>query len=99
MAKRKSSDMERGIYAPRLVSSKGAMVPAMETAPQGCVPFAPTDLDRFFDEPEGAEAGVELVDAHVHLFPDRVYDALYRWFEKHAWRCRYRLYAEQVVDH
>jgi predicted TIM-barrel fold metal-dependent hydrolase len=86
--------MRRGWFRQRVLSS-----PLMETAPQGCVPFAPPDLDRFLDEPEGAEAGVELIDAHVHLFPDRVYDALYRWFEKHAWRCRYRLYAEQVVEH
>ena len=26
----------------------------------GCVPFAPTDLHHFFDEPEGASAGVDL---------------------------------------
>jgi hypothetical protein len=65
---------------------------------QGCVPFWPGDLHRFFDEPEGAAAGVEVIDAHVHLFPDRVFDAIYRWFEKHAWRCRYRLHAEEVVE-
>jgi predicted TIM-barrel fold metal-dependent hydrolase len=65
---------------------------------QGCVPFLPPELDRFFDEPEGERAPVEVIDAHVHLFPDRVLDAIYRWFEKHAWRCRYRLRAEEVVE-
>jgi predicted TIM-barrel fold metal-dependent hydrolase len=63
----------------------------------GCVPFLGADLNRFFDEPEGASAGVEVIDAHVHLFPDRVYDAVYRWFDLNAWRCRYRLHSEEVV--
>jgi hypothetical protein len=64
----------------------------------GCVPFLPPEMERFLDEPEGAVAGVEVIDAHVHLFPARVQDAIYRWFDRHAWRCRYRLHAEEVVD-
>lgn len=39
-----------------------------------------------------------IVDSHVHLFPDRVYAALWRWFDKHAWNIRYRMTAEQVVQ-
>ena len=65
---------------------------------EGCVPFAPADLDRFFDEPEGETAGVEVIDAHVHLYPDRVQDAIYRWFELRAWRCRYRVHAEEAIE-
>jgi predicted TIM-barrel fold metal-dependent hydrolase len=65
---------------------------------QGCVPFLPPELDRFLDEPEGERAPVEVIDAHVHLFPDRVLDAIYRWFEKNAWSCRYRLRAEEIVQ-
>ncbi len=61
----------------------------------------PPDADRFLREPEGARVpeGVEVVDAHVHLFPPRVFDAIWRWFDRHAWRVRYRLHAEQVVEH
>jgi predicted TIM-barrel fold metal-dependent hydrolase len=39
-----------------------------------------------------------IVDAHVHLFPERVFQALWRWFDKHAWNIRYRLKAEEVVE-
>jgi predicted TIM-barrel fold metal-dependent hydrolase len=37
------------------------------------------------------------VDAHVHLFPPRVFEAIWRWFGEHAWPVRYRLYAEEVI--
>lgn len=52
------------------------------------------------DDPEGARVppGLEVVDAHVHLFPPRVYEAIWRWFEDNAWPIRYKLYAEQTVD-
>jgi predicted TIM-barrel fold metal-dependent hydrolase len=39
-----------------------------------------------------------VVDGHVHLFHDRLFEALWRWFDKHAWPIRYRLYARQVID-
>lgn len=51
-------------------------------------------------EPEGRRVpeGLRVFDAHVHLFPDRVFDAIWRWFDAHAWPIRYRLHAEQVVE-
>jgi predicted TIM-barrel fold metal-dependent hydrolase len=52
-------------------------------------------------DPEGTSvpAGVaRVVDAHVHLFPPAVFEAIWRWFDQHAWHVRYRLHAEQVVD-
>jgi predicted TIM-barrel fold metal-dependent hydrolase len=39
-----------------------------------------------------------IVDAHVHLFPERVFEAIWRWFDKHAWTIRYRMRAEEVVQ-
>lgn len=39
------------------------------------------------------------VDAHVHLFPERVFEAIWRWFDKHAWNIQYRLRAEEVVQY
>lgn len=39
-----------------------------------------------------------VVDAHVHLFPDGVFEALWRWFEAHAWPIRYKLKTPQVLD-
>jgi len=40
-----------------------------------------------------------IIDSHVHLFPPRVFDAIWRWFDQHAWNIRYRLYAEEVLAH
>ncbi len=38
-----------------------------------------------------------VVDSHVHLFPPRVFAALWRWFDAHAWTIRYRLQTEEVI--
>jgi len=40
----------------------------------------------------------DVVDAHVHLFPDGFYRALWRWFDAHAWEIEFRGTAEQVID-
>lgn len=56
------------------------------------------------DDAEGARVPTELetagpvIDAHVHLFPPRVFEAIWRWFDRHAWSIRYRLQAEAVVE-
>src|SRR5258706_7377674 len=39
-----------------------------------------------------------VIDSHVHLFPDRVFAAIWRWFDKHAWNIKYRMRAEEVVE-
>ncbi len=39
-----------------------------------------------------------VVDAHVHAFPERVFEALWTWFEENGWPIRYKLRAEAVVD-
>lgn len=38
------------------------------------------------------------IDAHVHIFPERVFRAVHRWFDTHAWQNRYRFDAEQVDE-
>src|SRR5438128_1026079 len=38
-----------------------------------------------------------IVDAHVHLFPDRLAEAIRRWFGEHAWEIRYRLGVDEAV--
>jgi uncharacterized protein len=40
-----------------------------------------------------------IIDAHVHVFPPRVFDAIWRWFDRYAWNIRYRLHADQILDH
>lgn len=52
------------------------------------------------NEPEGVAlpSGLPAVtDGHVHVFPDRVFEALWRWFETHAWPIRYRLRGPEVT--
>lgn len=51
------------------------------------------------NDPEGdsVPAGLRVLDAHVHLFPERVFAAIWRWFAAHAWPVRYRLDAEGVI--
>lgn len=65
----------------------------------GCAParLPPYPL---LDDPDGdaVPAGVSVIDAHVHIFPPQVFDAIWRWFGKHAWPVRYRLHAEEVVE-
>lgn len=61
----------------------------------------------FFDRPLAGIADPEgdavpaalppVIDAHVHLFPDRVFAAIYRWFDQHGWPIRYRLTAPEVI--
>ncbi|MBI1944548.1 MAG: amidohydrolase [Deltaproteobacteria bacterium] len=54
------------------------------------------------DDEEGTRVPDDLpllVDAHVHVFPDRLFDAVWRWFDRFGWPIRYKLYADQVVAH
>ena len=39
-----------------------------------------------------------VIDAHVHLFPERVFEAIWDWFEKYGWPIRYRLHTERVLE-
>jgi predicted TIM-barrel fold metal-dependent hydrolase len=34
----------------------------------------------------------------VHLFAPPIFEAIWRWFDAHAWSVRYRLQAQQVID-
>ena len=38
-----------------------------------------------------------LIDAHVHLFPDRLAQAIRRWFDTHAWDIQHRLGVEECL--
>ena len=38
-----------------------------------------------------------VVDAHVHIFPDRLFAAVWGWFDVHGWPIRYRMGAEDVL--
>ncbi len=53
-----------------------------------------------FDDLEGEmlPAGVERVmDSHVHVFPDRIFNAVRGWFDDHAWPIRYRMTSPDLI--
>ncbi len=39
-----------------------------------------------------------VVDAHVHLFPDAMFEAIWKWFETYGWPIRYKLKTPQALD-
>lgn len=52
------------------------------------------------DDEEGARLPEQLppvVDAHVHLFPDPVFEAIWRWFDQYGWPIRYKLHTPQTL--
>ncbi|MHB1844416.1 MAG: amidohydrolase family protein, partial [Deltaproteobacteria bacterium] len=60
----------------------------------------PPDGETFLREPEGSRVPDlgPIADAHVHLFPPRLFEAIWRWFGQHGWEIRYRLQAEAVIE-
>ena len=71
----------------------------------GCVCSSNTFIDEskraeWMDEPEGRRLDSALppvIDGHVHLFPDRLFEAVWRWFETHAWPIRYPLKSPDII--
>ena len=56
---------------------------------------------KALDDAEGERVQPGLppvIDAHVHLFPDRVFDAVWRWFDSYGYPIRYKLYSRQAVE-
>jgi predicted TIM-barrel fold metal-dependent hydrolase len=39
-----------------------------------------------------------IVDAHVHLFPDQIFQAIVTWFAQYAWPIRYQMTAAGIVE-
>ncbi len=39
----------------------------------------------------------EIIDMHVHAFPPRIFDAIWRWFDNYGWPIRYKLHSEEVI--
>jgi predicted TIM-barrel fold metal-dependent hydrolase len=40
---------------------------------------------------------MKIIDFHTHFFPNKLLDALWRWFETHAWPIEYKNYADEMV--
>ena len=39
-----------------------------------------------------------VVDAHVHLFPDPMFEAIWKWFDTYGWPVRYKLKTPQTLE-
>lgn len=40
---------------------------------------------------------MNIIDAHVHAFPERLFEAIWQWFDTHGWHVEHRLQADEVV--
>ena len=45
--------------------------------------------------PDGIPA---LIDAHVHVFPTGIFNAVRKWFDTHAWSVRYRMDTKGIFE-
>ncbi|MBU2442390.1 MAG: amidohydrolase [Nanoarchaeota archaeon] len=39
-----------------------------------------------------------IVDAHVHLFPDMLFESVWEWFDKFGWPVRYKLKTPEILS-
>ncbi len=39
-----------------------------------------------------------VIDAHVHLFPDKLFESIWQWFERYGWPIRYQLRSPEVIE-
>ena len=40
-----------------------------------------------------------VVDAHVHVFPEPIFKAVWGWFEEYGWPVRYQLTSEKLIQY
>lgn len=53
------------------------------------------------NDPEGEHIPDGLpfvVDSHVHLFPDLLFDSVWAWFEKFGWPVRYKIKTPDIIN-
>jgi predicted TIM-barrel fold metal-dependent hydrolase len=41
----------------------------------------------------------KIVDAHVHIFPAMIFNAVWNWFEQHAWPIRYKKRSGDLIQY
>lgn len=39
-----------------------------------------------------------VIDAHVHLFPREIFNAVWKWFDQYGWPIRYKLSATELIE-
>lgn len=103
---RRDRAIDRGLRRHAEHASSAAVGPE-DLIPCGCLTaLLASYLDasaaplRALDDEEGTQLPSALppvTDAHVHLFPDPVFEALWRWFDAYGWPIRYKLHAPEVI--
>ncbi len=56
----------------------------------------------FYNDPEGSNIPDNfnlVVDAHVHVFPQKIFGAIWNWFDTHAWKIRYKISTTDIFTH
>ncbi len=56
----------------------------------------------YYDDPEGnslPNGCLKAIDAHVHVFPEKIFSSIWNWFDTHAWKIRYRLSTQKIFKH
>jgi hypothetical protein len=48
--------------------------------------------------PDPSQLPYKFIDAHSHVFPDRIFDAIWAYFEKNYWHINYRLYGNAIAS-
>lgn len=54
-----------------------------------------------WNDPEGHQIPPDIpcvFDAHVHFFPDELFDAVWAWFDRYGWPIRYKMYSDDIID-
>ncbi len=54
----------------------------------------------YYDNPGGKTLpdGISrVIDAHVHVFPDKIFSAVQAWFDAYAWKIRYRMTSRELI--
>lgn len=41
---------------------------------------------------------MNIIDSHTHFFPNKLFDAIWKWFEANAWPIEYKIYADDIVS-
>jgi uncharacterized protein len=65
-------------------------------------PWLAEPLGAITDREQPSVAAVDptlpaVIDAHVHVFPDGLFRAIWRWFDQHGWPIRYKVGSAEVI--
>ena len=55
----------------------------------------------FSQDQEGQSVPSDLppiIDAHVHIFPRKIFTSIWKWFDVHAWHIRYQMNSTRILE-